>query len=273
MLTPLEGYAKEPLVSLEEAVYPLKNMFCDDIHRYVYIAKQNVHKPADNLTCDESASIHLYSMQWSAPEDSLYIHLNRALRSVNRQAVLPWFCYLKLFLTALFKLPAHKGIVWRGVRGDLSKQYKENEYITWWGVSSCSANVKVIENFLGDSGDRTLFAIETTDARNIRAHSFYSKEEEIVLFPGTYLRVTSKIDAAKGLTLIHLREHTPPFPFLANPLNIVTHQEDVLARASRPSAPKKKPAVVKSKSPHKHSIAQQPSNQTNNKLKPLPKKK
>lgn len=104
ILTAIRGYEREPLVSLEEACQPLQKIV-DDIDEYVFIAKSNCRKPADNLTQDESASIHLYTMEWSISEDSLYAMLNRTLRKPERTLLKPWFKYLKLFITALLKLP------------------------------------------------------------------------------------------------------------------------------------------------------------------------
>ncbi len=72
----------------------------------VYIVKQNCNNPEDNLTPDESASIMLYSMEWSSREKSFYFILNKSLRSENRQLLKPWFLYLRLFLHALSKLPS-----------------------------------------------------------------------------------------------------------------------------------------------------------------------
>jgi len=63
--------------------------------------------------------------------ENLYAKLNRELRGINRQELKPWFRYLKLFLTALFKLPAVEGVVWRGVRGDLSSQYLTTNEQAW----------------------------------------------------------------------------------------------------------------------------------------------
>ncbi|CAF3414477.1 unnamed protein product, partial [Rotaria sp. Silwood2] len=37
---------------------------------------------------------------------SLYLLLNRSLRAAIRDDLKPWFLYLKLFLTALHKLPS-----------------------------------------------------------------------------------------------------------------------------------------------------------------------
>ncbi len=104
LLKAIKGYEKEPLLSLEEACEPLHKIL-DELDENIVIAKKNCKRPADGLSQDESASIHLYTMEWEDSDDSLYAVLNRTLRTPERQMIKPWFKYLKLFLTALFKLP------------------------------------------------------------------------------------------------------------------------------------------------------------------------
>ncbi|CAF4446626.1 unnamed protein product [Didymodactylos carnosus] len=107
-LETIGGYGSLPLLSLEMAVEPLKAMI-DKLPESVWIAKANCQHPRDNLTQDESAAIRLYTM------GRVYKHLNGMLRSKNRAKSLPpWLPYLKLLLTALFKLAAVKKTVWRG---------------------------------------------------------------------------------------------------------------------------------------------------------------
>jgi hypothetical protein len=105
MLQPISGYDKEPLLSLEDACKPLEDIIDDELNQNITIAKMNSKKPSDGLTQDESAAIHLYTMEWSTHENSLYAVLNRTLRLIDRRKLRPWFRYLKLFLTAFFKLP------------------------------------------------------------------------------------------------------------------------------------------------------------------------
>jgi hypothetical protein len=63
ILCPIRGYSNEPLLSLEDACIPfIKTVSNLDTH--VQIAKKNCQNPLDNLTTDESASIHLYTMEW-----------------------------------------------------------------------------------------------------------------------------------------------------------------------------------------------------------------
>ncbi|CAF1067787.1 unnamed protein product, partial [Rotaria sordida] len=83
MLTPIEGFNKKPLVTLEEATEPLKKIV-PRISTYVYVAKERAKNPADDLSVDESASIALYTMEWEPHTNSLYYILNSALRGEDR---------------------------------------------------------------------------------------------------------------------------------------------------------------------------------------------
>jgi hypothetical protein len=230
VLLPIKGYEKEPLLPLEETVQSLHNMLTD-LDMMVNIAKRNSKKPADDLTPNESAAIHLYTMQWEDNHSSLYTMLNNALRCERRESLKPWFRYLKLILTALYKLPSLKTTVWRGVRGNLSDQYDDDQI--WWGFSSCTESVDVMEQFVGKSGVRTLFNIECISGKAIRAHSFYKKENEILLMPGTYLRVVGKWSPAKDLYIIHLRETHTTYSYLEPPFT----SSPTAASASKPLTP------------------------------------
>ncbi|CAF3454954.1 unnamed protein product, partial [Rotaria sp. Silwood2] len=59
-LQPLEDYQESELASLEEAIEPIKSLF-RNLPRDVWIAKNASKKPADDLSPDESAAIHLYT--------------------------------------------------------------------------------------------------------------------------------------------------------------------------------------------------------------------
>ena len=105
MLQPISGYEDELLVSLEEACKPLEEIIDKELQQNMMIAKMNSEEPKDGLSQDESASIHLYTMEWKIHENSFYAVLNRTLRLADRRKLHPWYRYLKLFLTAFFKLP------------------------------------------------------------------------------------------------------------------------------------------------------------------------
>jgi hypothetical protein len=153
-MTPIRGYDKMPLVSLEQAVRPLIS-YIPEIEHMVDIAKKRCQNPPpDQLTIDQSAEIMLYTMEWEPKETSVYYILNRALRTEDRQVLKPWFLYLKLLFTALSLLPSDKRLVFRGVRGDLKSGYRKGEKIVWWGFSSCTLEQGVLSNesFMGPSG-------------------------------------------------------------------------------------------------------------------------
>jgi hypothetical protein len=215
-LTPIKGYETKELVSLEEAVTEIEPPI-PDLDSMVWTAKRNSRNPSDGLTSDESASIHLYTLEWPESHHSLYSLLNKKLRSEKRNELRSWHSYLKLFLTALYKLPSLKATVWRGIRGNVSDLYQED--FIWWGASSCTETMKVMEKFVGRSGVRTLFQIDCINGKAISSHSLYKDEKEIILMPGTYLRVVDKWSPADDLYIIRLREETPPYPLVASPLN------------------------------------------------------
>jgi hypothetical protein len=223
LLEPILGYAHEPLLSLEEACEPILTIV-SQLPVHIWIAKENAKSLADGLTQDESAAIHLYTMEWDVnlheKHQSLYSHLNRTLKENDRIKLLPWFRYLKLFITALAKLPAiPRQTIWRGVHLDLTKDYPKDTKATWWGFSSCTTSLDVLESdlYLGHTGTRTLFSIETFNGRSIQAHSHFKTEDEILLLPGTHFEVISQLKSSSDLNIIHLRQIVPPHELLEPP--------------------------------------------------------
>lgn len=105
MLQPIAGYEREPLLPLREACQPLEGILNNELKNNITIALMNCGNPKDGLTRDESAAIYLYTMEWSNKQDSLYFILNSRLREERRSLLKPWHRYLKLLLTAFFKLP------------------------------------------------------------------------------------------------------------------------------------------------------------------------
>ena len=219
-LAPIDGYAKLPLVSLEEAVKPLESIL-PNVQSHAYIAKQKCKKPADDLTQDESAAIMLYTMSWAPIDECLYFALNRTLRTptADRQQKLEqWHSYLRLFLNGLQQLPTTHTMAYRGVPLDLTSKYIKGETIVWWGFSSCTTDVEVLQKeiFLGDKGARTMFTLECETARNIRKHSFFPVEEEVLLLAATKFQVNGCLRQG-DLRIVQLKEITKP-PSLLQPI-------------------------------------------------------
>jgi hypothetical protein len=228
LLQPIEGYKSLDLVPLEEAIEPIVK-FCPDVCRRAYIAKGNCDSPKDGLTEDESAAIYLYTTEWQPHEQCLYAALNTMLRSKNRNKLIPpWFLFMKLLLTALFKLPSYSKPVWRGVRLDLRKQYEVGKTYTWWGFSSCTGSIAVLESesFLGQDGKRTIFSIECFNGKKIREHSSFEEEDEILLLPGSQFYVKGHLQPSKkdpDLIIIQLVQVQPPHILLEEPSHGMIH--------------------------------------------------
>jgi len=223
---PIVGYAKEPLLPLFAACAPLTNII-HNLSFHVQVALDNTpDQPPDGLTIDESAAIRLYTIEWPKPHQSLYSMLNRTLKEDNHEHLLPYFKYMKLFLTALAKLPCVPSLtIWRGVTKNVSVEFSPGTSVTWWAFSSCTTSLPVLENniYLGKIGNRTLFSIEAINGRAIRAHSHFITEEEILLLPGTHMTVQSQFNPAPDLHIIHLKQIIPEEVLLEPPFEGSLH--------------------------------------------------
>jgi hypothetical protein len=217
---PIVGYAEEPLLPLSKACAPLKNIL-HNLLFYVHMAMDETpEQPPDGLTIDESAAIRLYTIEWERPHRSLYSLLNHTLKYEDREHLRPYFKYLKLFVTALAKLPCVPPLtVWRGVTKNMSAEFPAGTPVTWWAFSSCTTALTVLENnmYLGTTGNRTLFSVEAINGRTVRAHSHFVTEDEIVLLPGTHMIVQSQFSPAPDLHIIHLRQVIPDQVLLEPP--------------------------------------------------------
>ena len=204
-LPPVYGYHSQQIVSIEKSLEPIEPII-DQLPRYIKIAKKHCHFPSEHdLTKDQSAAIYIYTMEWG--DTTLYRVLNQALRSEDRQALKIWFPFLKLFDTALQKLPTVKEVIWRGVPLDIGRNYHENEVITWWSVNSCSSSVNVIKTFLGNTNKSTLFLIEAMNGKRIRGYTEFENENEIILTLGTQFRVKcDPLEQSNGSHIVHLIE-------------------------------------------------------------------
>ncbi|CAM2726219.1 unnamed protein product [Rotaria socialis] len=220
MLTPISGYEKLPLLSLEEALKPLKDII-PGLEIYVQIVKQNSLKPVDELTPNESAAIQIYTMEMEVAESSLSHLMNIDLCSIDRCSLTKWFPYLKLFMTALHKLKSRSMTLYRGVKVDVSQHYTEGQRGVWWGCSTVTMSIGALQECIGTTGACTMFMIECRNAKVIRAHSFFNLEHEVLLIPGFYFEVKSKLHQG-NLMIIYLKEVEPPFQLIASPFEQTT---------------------------------------------------
>ena len=201
-LPPVYGYLAHPLLPLHRALERISSKI-DQLDRFCEIAINECHFPSEHgLTRDESAAIFLYTMEWG--ENSFYHVINRALRAEDRLSIEPWFAYLKLFDTGVQKLPIVRKNLWRGVPMVISKNFKKDDHFTWWTISSCSTMIDVIKDFL--CPDSTLFLIEAVNGKDIRSYTNFSNENEVILCPGTRLRVVSNPLNQASMHVVHLQE-------------------------------------------------------------------
>ncbi len=123
----------------------------------------------------------------------------------------PWFLYLKLVFTALSRLPSISLTVYRSVRSETGgeyEQYQVGEKLVLWGFSSCSKhrNISEKDQFLEESGRRTLFKIDCIKGKDISKHSYYRNEQEVLLLPATKMEVIHNEHRKNNLNIIHLKE-------------------------------------------------------------------
>ena len=183
----------------------------DDMDAFGWVAGEHGSALAKNdphgLDRDEVAAIALYTT-----ESKLYPKLNGYLRDRDRRNLLPYFPYLRLLHDARSKMPRYVGTVWRGVRGvDLTAKFPTGMEIYWWAFSSTTKKLSTLENtqFLGTSGVRTIFNIQVKRGSDISRYSMFQgqqSEAEVLLFPGTKLRVVDSMAMGAGLFMVHLEE-------------------------------------------------------------------
>jgi len=188
-LTPVSGImAMELPKSLEDACAKICAM--KDIK--ASMAKGTQHAEKQSGKPSQSMTSHLYGAIMLYTSNAVYRELNNVLRSEDRGKIKKYFAYLRLLLEALRRLPQQNKTVWRGVGVDLYEQYKKGSEVTWWGASSCTADINVAKNFMKSCGGKcTLLTIQSKTAADISAITFFGNEKENLLAPGTKLKVLS----------------------------------------------------------------------------------
>ena len=163
-------------------------------------------------------AINLYSREHTqGAARSLYHRLNAALRDDSVDDFEPLRPYARLLVAALAALPeaGQRCTAYRWIRGRVDgARYPVGGEVLWAGFSSCSApdgaGQLSFDQFGqpdGDGGERTLFIItlpEGTGAKHVTGYSRFAGEDEVILAPGSRLRVTGAIPGGGGLEIILL---------------------------------------------------------------------
>merc|ERR1712087_864064 len=158
--------------------------------------------------------IVLYTTEEAEREQSVYYALNAALRAVDRLQMKPWRDYTWLLFRGLQKLPPQTDErVLRGVAQSLNAlggTYTAGALVAWSAFSSTARGaLSVMEDFIGNSGSRTIFQVELCEGtgRDVRHFSFFPTEAELLLPPNLSLRVVRVRNdylGSLGLTLVEL---------------------------------------------------------------------
>eukprot|EP00747_Dinoflagellata_sp_TGD_P186390 gnl/TRDRNA2_/TRDRNA2_43389_c0_seq1.p1 gnl/TRDRNA2_/TRDRNA2_43389_c0~~gnl/TRDRNA2_/TRDRNA2_43389_c0_seq1.p1 ORF type:complete len:444 (+),score=107.23 gnl/TRDRNA2_/TRDRNA2_43389_c0_seq1:64-1395(+) len=212
MLGPIVGVMDLPRMDLIKAATLTGVPHVDS---FAFLAAENgttaAADDAHGLDAQEAGVLNLYTM-----ESELYSTLNARLRDRERPKLKPFFPFLQLMLLARAKLPKFAGTVWRGVKGvDLRKQYPKGKEVYWWAFSSTTKELSTLQNpmFLGTKGVRTVFNIQVLSGVDICRYSVFQGEQseaEVLLFPGTKLRVVDSMDMGHNLFQVQLQEVAVP---------------------------------------------------------------
>ena len=163
------------------------------------LAASKAGSPSSPMNEQQYGAIVLYT------GNSIYRSLNEALR-IKHANVPRYLPYVKLFFSAANCMPKKAARLWRGIAADLYDEYVPGKVITWWTVSSTTADENVARNFMSQLGGKaTLLMLDTTTAMNIEPLSIYPHERESLLVPGTMLEVVSR-SRNGNLNEIHVKE-------------------------------------------------------------------
>jgi hypothetical protein len=213
-LSPINNYSTLQCLSLEQALEPIVSRL-PELDQCIQTAKTKCHFPSKHgLTLDESAAIFLYTMEWN--DSSLYQVIKSDLRCKDQSISESWFAYLKLFNTLVQKLPNSRMNVWRGVNKNMSNKLTKVDKIIWWNIISCSSSDNIIKDCLGQNS--SLCFIEAVNGKDISIYSNSPNQNEIILCPGTRLRVVNNVQEQTSSQVLHLTEDSGQLPsfFMTN---------------------------------------------------------
>lgn len=184
----VDEYENNETLSLEKVLEPLITTI-EQLKFYLKQAKSlSINDTKYGLDKDQSSAIYLYTHDWN--KHSLNHELNKALDSGDKVNIQPWLGFLKLFYSALEKLPVIKQTIYRRISKDIQVQLKDNSEIVCWQFVSCSTSKDIIEN----TGDQNyvVYSIEALSAKSIAEYTSTPHDFEALLLPGTRLRVKSE---------------------------------------------------------------------------------
>ena len=142
---------------------------------------------------------------------NFYFELNAALRkrelAARHNMLQTWGPCVVYLLRALEKLPAVKGVVWRGFpnKAQVLKEYEEGRPIQWGAFSSTSTSFEAAKVFT-DQSDGVLLKIKVHSGRVIKDFSFFPCEDEVLISCNSKYIVTSEPYEIDGYTVVDMME-------------------------------------------------------------------
>ena len=210
-LTYIDGYEKEPFVSLEEALKPFDDEI-DQLSKYIKKAKKECNPSSKHgLTHDESAAIYIYTMQWKPR--CVYDHSETAWNSKDPSTKLkPWFRYLKLLKSAFNKLPDEKKVIWQGIAyNEQDKNKLSSKSLSMYSsMGTCSLSANEVKKYVQNKNDSKtiLVGYELVNGKSMAGYTADSSNE-VMIWPGTKLGLAKPVEIDyDGSLFFHLTRQT-----------------------------------------------------------------
>jgi hypothetical protein len=210
-----------------------KTLNYDPLWRVIETRK-SLHPELADVPTDQLVALALYSTEVRQPDGLSYVQINSALRKKDTAELARLAPVIDGMLTSLAKMPAHKGLVYRGayIRDPtVIEKYVDRAVVEEAAFASSSVNLHVALTFAMNSrngsdvsGERMLFVTESAKGVDISiagmdssidffsvldggAVPAYGSEREVLFPPGTRFEVERvELLEDEELRLVFLKE-------------------------------------------------------------------
>ncbi|CAF1482924.1 unnamed protein product, partial [Rotaria sordida] len=192
----------------EEALQPFHDQI-DQLSHFIKEAKTECYYPSEhNLTRDESAAIYIYTMKWA--NNCLYDHLQEAWKTEDRATMKRWFKYLRLFKSALDKLPHSKRKIWQGVPFDetfIEKLNSKSSSTLYTSMGSCLPSSNEIKDYLQNNFSNKIILIgyESVNGKSIADYTANSRHEYVISPSTKIAKADCNVIDATDSVIYHLK--------------------------------------------------------------------
>lgn len=224
--SPLIGLKETPLIGFKAALAEAAAATRTDLSVTMNNGFQFAVELGENtrgLKVDEVAAINVYTQD--KPE-AFYAGLNAAMggyTSKKHKDLPAYLPFIRLLLTAMFKLEHIEALVWCGKMGTLAQLIQKKnvgDELTWWSFTSTSLSSDISMGFISYNHDkpewplpRVIFRIKLTQGVQIAAFSDFGgggnggeNEQEVIILPGTTFVIDAIIELGDLLTEVRMHE-------------------------------------------------------------------